>query len=291
MLSTIQNDRLRVTVSDYGAELQSIILDGTERLWQGDPTAWNGRSPVLFPFVGRIKNGKYTFDGVEYPMPNPHGVAPRSVFSLVSETADSLTYRLTSSEETKVCYPFDFVFDVTYRIEANTLIQTFSVTNTGNREMYYSFGAHPGFLIPPSADSEFSDWYLQFAEGEELNQALLDGMFMSRTVEPCRFAEGNRIALYHEMFADDAFILTGLKNKVFEIKSDKSRNRIVADCSGFDYIAFWKVTDSNANYVCIEPWNGLPSDSKAPEDLTVKRDLRALVPGKAEICPVSYTLE
>lgn len=291
MNTTVSNGRLSVTVSDRGAELLSVKLDGVERLWQGDPAVWEGRSPVLFPFVGRIKDNKYTFNGKEYKVNGPHGFASKSTFSLVEQTDSSLTYRLVSSDETRAVYPFEFIFDVTYRIEENRLFQSFTVTNTGNGIMYYSYGAHPGFFVPATEGSEFTDWYLEFAEGETLNQAMLDGMFMSRRVEPCRFAKGNKVPLYHEMFDDDAFIFTGLKDKTFLLKNDRTDERILCDCSDFDYLAFWQAAGSGADYVCIEPWNGLPSDSVDPEDLTVKRDLRTLASGESETGTVSYLLD
>ena len=291
MNTTIFNDRLSVTVSDFGAELQSVKLDGTERLWQGDPAVWSERSPVPFPFVGRIKDSKYTFDGKEYPMEGPHGFARRSLFVLADRGDDFLTYRLCSSEETKKVYPFDFRFEVTYRISGSRLTQSFFVENTDDQKIYYSFGAHPGFLTPAGKGSAFEDWYLEFPEGEELWQAMLDGMFMSRRVEPCRFAVGNKIPLYHEMFDDDAFILTGIKNKTFVLKNTKTTEQVFVDWTGFDYLAFWQAAKTGADYVCVEPWNGLPSDASDPEDLTVKRDLHTLLPGDSEICSVSYTLD
>ncbi|MBQ1965573.1 MAG: aldose 1-epimerase family protein [Clostridia bacterium] len=289
-MTTIQNNRLSVTVRDLGAELQSVKLDGTERLWQGDASVWEDRSPVLFPFVGCIKNGIYTYQGKEYPATS-HGFAAATVFSLVDQTETSLTYRIVSTEETKKIYPFDFIFDVTYSLDENKLTQTFTVTNTGDDKMYYAYGAHPGFFAPPAEGTEFSDRYLQFAEGQPLNQMILDGMFMSKDVVPCPFARGNKIPLTHETFRDDALIFEGLQNKVFEIKSDKSPHRILCDCTDFDYLALWSETCDKANYVCIEPWNGLPSDSKADEDLTVKRDMRILLPGQSETGSVSYLLD
>ena len=38
MIYTIENDSIRVQISDVGAELQSIVgkKDNTEYLWQGD---------------------------------------------------------------------------------------------------------------------------------------------------------------------------------------------------------------------------------------------------------------
>ncbi len=289
MTEVLQTTRLSVTVSDFGAELQSVKLDGTERLWQGDPSVWGEHSPILFPFVGRIKNGKYTFDGKEYSSDGPHGFARFSPFSLVEKTESSVTYRLTDSPETKAVYPFSFVLDITYTLAENRLTQTFSVQNTDDKTIYYSFGAHPGFILPPDG-TEFEDWYIEFAPGQELNQAFLDGMFMSRKVGPCPFAKGNKIPLYHAMFDADAFILTGLKNKIFTVKSEKSPHSLTADCSDFDYVAFWQAAGCQPKYLCIEPWNGLPSDASDPEDLTVKRDMRTLAPGASESCSVTYTL-
>lgn len=290
MTETISNDRLTVTVSDLGAELQSVKLDGTERLWQADPAVWGDHSPILFPFVGRIKDGKYTYAGREYPAKSAHGFARTSVFVLVEKTETSLTYRITSNEETRSVYPFDFIFDVIYSIRDNTLVQSFRVRNVGTDVMYYAFGGHPGFIFPLE-DTEFSDWYIEFAPGQKLNQMLLDGLFMSRNIVDCPYAKENKIPLYHQLFKDDALIFSDLKDKRFRIKSDRSDRGILCDCSDFDYLAFWSDAGDKSDYVCIEPWNGLPSDSKDPEDLTVKRDMRTLAPGKEEVCSVSYTLD
>ena len=66
---TIQNQELSVTVSDFGAELRSIrSKDGTEYLWQGDPTFWKDRAPNIFPYVARLTEGKYSLKGREYQM-------------------------------------------------------------------------------------------------------------------------------------------------------------------------------------------------------------------------------
>ena len=63
MLYTIENEKLKVSISDKGAELQNIILksDGTEYLWQGDERFWSGRAYNLFPICGRLTDGRYTY--------------------------------------------------------------------------------------------------------------------------------------------------------------------------------------------------------------------------------------
>jgi hypothetical protein len=43
-----------------GAELQSIKdVSGHEYLWQADPKYWGRHSPILFPIVCGLWNGKY----------------------------------------------------------------------------------------------------------------------------------------------------------------------------------------------------------------------------------------
>lgn len=55
MLHTIENDYLKVTVSDHGAELTSVYdkAQDFERIWCADPAVWNRHAPVLFPLSER----------------------------------------------------------------------------------------------------------------------------------------------------------------------------------------------------------------------------------------------
>ena len=62
----IGNDILQVEIATMGAELQSVKLNGKERLWQGDPKFWTGRAPILFPVCGSLKNKEYTFKSIKY---------------------------------------------------------------------------------------------------------------------------------------------------------------------------------------------------------------------------------
>ena len=64
----ISNKRLSVIINEKGAELQSIQLDGLEYLWQADPKYWAKYSPVLFPIIGELKDGKYFYDNKEYKL-------------------------------------------------------------------------------------------------------------------------------------------------------------------------------------------------------------------------------
>ena len=66
MTHTIQNQYLRATIDEMGAELVSLqrLSDGHEYLWHGDARWWHGHCPILFPATGGLWNGTYRHDGV-----------------------------------------------------------------------------------------------------------------------------------------------------------------------------------------------------------------------------------
>ena len=64
---------IEISVNEKGAELVSIKFNGEEKIHNGKEF-WNRHSPVLFPIVGKLKDGKTLIDGVEYEM-EQHGFA------------------------------------------------------------------------------------------------------------------------------------------------------------------------------------------------------------------------
>ena len=110
----IENEAVKISVADMGAELMSLILksDHTEYLWQGDEKYWAGRATNLFPICGRLTDGKYIYQGEEYEMVL-HGFAKKSIFSVVEQKKDSITFSLRANEETLKIYPFDFELFIT----------------------------------------------------------------------------------------------------------------------------------------------------------------------------------
>ena len=63
-------------------------------MWQADPAWWAGTAPVLFPVIGGLKDGAYTFEGKQYKLPS-HGFARASQFPAPAP-ADSAELTLLS---------------------------------------------------------------------------------------------------------------------------------------------------------------------------------------------------
>jgi len=280
MLHTIKNDRLTVTIDDQGAQLQSITAsDGTEYLWNGDPAYWTGRAPILFPYVGRLTNDTYTYNGKTYHMTR-HGFAKLSAFSVLEEGGENLTLRISDTEETRKMYPFSFHFDVSYVLEGSTLVIVYSVENRGGDVMYFGIGGHPGFRVPLEAGKAFMDYRLTFAQPSQPWQVLMSDAYMINGHEaPYPLENGVDMPLRHDLFDHDAVILKNFDRTVTLSAGEGTRGLTLA-CPKMRYLGVWHKPHTDAPYICLEPWVSLPSRQDIIEDLSQQNDLVRLDAGE-----------
>ena len=99
MLYTLQNDVLTVQVSDIGAEIHSVVRDGCEYMWVGDPAYWSSHAPLLFPVCGRFFEAKYTANGTTFESPC-HGFIRKALLVLECVNNTSICFRVEATEET-----------------------------------------------------------------------------------------------------------------------------------------------------------------------------------------------
>ena len=86
----IENEYLTVQIDPLGAQMHSIKRNEDEReyLWQGDPASWKRQAPVLFPFVGRLKDDQYEYQGKIYHQ-TQHGFARDREFKVIEQESTS----------------------------------------------------------------------------------------------------------------------------------------------------------------------------------------------------------
>lgn len=268
----IKNACVTVKISSKGAQLQSIIKDGAEYLWQGDEKFWPDRAPVLFPYVGRFTEGKYRFCGREYHM-DIHGFARHLEYKVSSHDEDSITFFAGDSEETFEKYPFRFRLCITYMLKGNRIDIRCMVENKSQETMYFGIGGHPGFNVPLESGLEFSDYYLEFSDVCRPDRVLhSEDCFLSGNSREWKLEDGKRYCLHHDMFDEDAIVLKNMADKV-TLKSDKGKRSITVSYPQMPFLGLWHAPKTSAPYLCIEPWTSLPSRKGIVEDIRYKSDL------------------
>ncbi len=290
MIYEIENEYMKVSVDVIGAELKSVLRkDGNiEHLWQGDEKYWTSRSPILFPIVGRLFEGRYSFNGKEYEM-NPHGLLRKSKFALVDKTCKKMTFAYSANDDTFARYPFKFIFTVEYLLCKNTLSVVYSVKNVGKDTMYFGLGGHPGFNVPFDG-GKFEDYYVETATKVMPKRLTLsENYLMSGNSVDYPLEDGRIMRLRHDMFDNDAVILEGAGNEV-TLKSDKTEKSITVKFPNMPFVGFWHAVKTDAPYVCIEPWENLPSVDGKVEKLTDKRNIGSLGAGETYNSTINITL-
>lgn len=278
MRITIENGCLSLTVDTLGAQMMHLKRNGTEYLWQGDSKYWGDRAPILFPFIARLTNNSYTFNGKLYPM-TIHGFANASEFSVAEQTSDKLVLELASNEKTLAQYPIDFVFRVIFRLEGDTLVTTYHVENKSDDVMPFGIGGHPGFKVPVGEDEKFEDYCLEFSLPCQPDRVgFTPAVYLSGHDEAYPLEEGKRIPLSHDLFDEDAIILKNMAREV-TLKSKASGHSVTVSYPQMPYLGIWHWPHTDAPYVCIEPWSSLPSRQDVVEEFTCKSDLVQLPSG------------
>ena len=272
MIKKIENDYLSVEINELGAELFSIKSKKTniEYLWQGDSKYWSGRSTVLFPICGRLFGGKYTYKNIEYEMPI-HGIAKLFEFNTKVISDTEIEFILVSNEETKKYYPFDFEFIIRYSLKAMLLKTDFIVKNIGNNEMYFSYGGHPGFNVPFTTDEKFEDYYVEFTKNELSKHIFSETCFCTEQTEKFSLSK-KKLQLSHDLFDNDALFFETESDKI-KLKSSKLNNSIEILYKDMTCLGLWHKPKSDAPYICIEPWHGIPSIDGVVDDLNRKQQM------------------
>lgn len=279
---TIKNEKLAVTIAAHGAELSSIYDKANDRelVWQADPAFWNRHAPVLFPNVGKYYGGHFTYNGTDYPM-GQHGFARDTEFEQAASGENFVTYRLCADEESKKVYPFDFVLEITHRLNGNRLTVEWNVKNTDNKEMYFTIGGHPAFNVNVLPDTDFEDYSLVFKEGtEKLSYVLLDaesGTAIGDKVYELELTD-SKYALKKDMFDKDALVFDGGQIEWAALALPDGKPYIALESKGFPNFGIW--SKPGAPYVCLEPWCGRCDNKGFEGEISEKPGIIALKAGE-----------
>lgn len=260
-------------VETTGAQLRRLCnkKTGREILWSGDPQIWSGTAPVLFPVVGRLRNGAYRWQGREYRMPK-HGFARDSVFTVQEATAETLVLVLQDSPQTREIYPFAFRLELAFRLQERGVRVEYTVDNPAKDALWFTLGSHPGFALPVAQEP----YRVVFAQQETLELFRLRDGLLETAGQPylCKQTE---IALTPELFARDALIFKDIASRKISVVDRAGNVCVTLDTGGAPHLGIW--AKEGAPYVCLEPWFGYDDPVDATGELTQKPGMIRLAPG------------
>lgn len=304
MIYTLRNSEMEVQVSSKGGELVSLRdAAQTEYIWIGDATYWKRHAPQLFPCIGRLTNNQYRMDGALHEM-GQHGflrdyeltkveseeqeaavrtkaavagdAAGQAVAGAESET--SLHLQLQSDASTRQLYDREWTVDIFYSLCGKTLSVKFQVRNCDTRTMRFGYGIHPGFNVPLNPALRFEDYRLDFHEASTPKQMELTERYtISGGMHDYALEEGRYLPLQHSLFDHDAIILKDMPHTV-TLGSQKDEKKVTVAFPDMPYLGIWHAPETDAPFVCIEPWSSLPSTDGVIDEFETKPDFITVEP-------------
>ncbi|HEU4685073.1 MAG TPA: hypothetical protein VFS39_11290 [Nitrospira sp.] len=160
----LQSEDQRVIVSPWGASLRryfTVAGDGreTDIVWGYSRGAGKkgGQGDVLIPFPGRIRGGRYGFDGHEYQLECNDKEGPNAIHGFVrtipwvlrraNRTEATFEVELEAARYKTRGYPFSLAIELTYELTQGVLACSFAVRNRGGSSAPVGVGFHPYFTV------------------------------------------------------------------------------------------------------------------------------------------------
>ena len=285
--------KIKLQVSPFGAELQSIAANGKEYLWQGCKEYWGRRAPILFPIVGRVTDDILRIDGKSYQM-KQHGFARdtefapnkiNTLFSLgdslqIDSEDDVFGYTMPQGEFTN--YPYCFELKANYIATEQSVICSWQVQNCDDKDMYFQIGAHPAFLLPDYNGADEIHAYLQCLDKNGkvvnpiINSWLKDGLRHSLPQPKILYDCDNSLAITNGTFANDAILIED-KQVQKVVLLDKNRKPVLSVlCPQADAFGLWAPNKAGCPFVCIEPWCGIADGYDFKGDISERKYIQKL---------------
>lgn len=268
MRYVLENEVLQVEIDSFGAEIKSVKRksDRLEYMWQADPAYWGRTSPVLFPFVGALKNKEYRYEGKTYSM-GQHGFARDMEF--VCEALDgrhgaaagtkgehAIWFVLESDARTYEKYPFQFRLHIGYELRINEVKVSWKVENIDTKPMYFAIGAHPAFLCPVHGEADKNGYGLRFGGvKDELHYHGNTPDGMAEMTDHVLQLKDRSVTFTPGFFDAGTYMVEGKQTGHVELLDRNGAAYVTVD---FDtpLFAVWSPEGKNAPFVCIEPWYG-----------------------------------
>ena len=207
-------------------------------------------SSILFPFVSRIKDGKYSFQGKDYQLDCNqsgenalHGLVYNKKFELIEKEENTLSCSVTIRyKETKESQGFPYMYEiyVTYLLTEKEIRLSVKINNSDTKPYPFTLGWHPYFISDNLSKSS-----LRFKSDKKI---AFDENLITKEVIDFKSPEIFKI---EDKQLDDCFILNtnniGFTTPTYQIE-------ITTDLED-NYLQMY--TPSGFSLIAIEPMTGV----------------------------------
>jgi len=250
----------RAVVDTSGAEMISCKEKDLEYVWSGNPDYWAGHAPVLFPIVCALRNDRTSFGGMPYAM-KQHGFARKSEFTVVSSSEDSISLKLIDSPATREQYPFPFGLVVRHELTDNGFRTSYEVQNISTAVLPFAIGGHAGFNLPLHEGENFQDYDVIFEKREDPTAYLLDdkGLMSPDHKKDALTDGGTVLPVSAGMFSESALVFLHIRSRKISLLHRKNGTGLDLLFDNFCNMGIWTPPGKDAPFLCLEPWQGIPS--------------------------------
>jgi len=280
-LFEIKNQYLTVEASDIGAELMSIRTKDREYLWQGRAEFWKNRAPVMFPVNVRYRNNEFTYKGKTYQMPFMGIAMNAKMTGMVNAGQTQMSFKLVSNDSILTHhYPFPFELTIRYTLKEKSLIMNLELHNVGKETMYYAIGVHPGFQLSLSDTVGRKDYEVRFSDKPVslIRKRVNNGLLLHETE---KFIENEcAVTLDDKRIANTGMFFENALTPKIGIGRKGELPFMYIQKGNFPNINFW--SPPGFPFACIETMAGHHDFVDSPTEISEKKQLLTLLPGKSK---------
>ena len=242
--------------ADYGANVTKLQYEGEDvfiplkskaQLCENPFTVG---SPLLFP-ANRTAGGRFVFNDREYHLTitdkknklNLHGLLYCREFSVSKYEDKSITLQY---ENTGEIYPFPFIITARYTLFNCGLEQKFTLKNTGETDMPYTFALHTTFCEPENFCVPI------FLAQEKDSKHIPTGRYLPLDQQELEYVSGFKphgipISGYYKANGNAAVV----------------GDYLYSVCDGFDHFVLYN-GGGKSGYLCVEPQVGAVNGLNIP---------------------------
>jgi galactose mutarotase-like enzyme len=206
-----------------------------------------------------------------------HGIIRHNTdLKLKRHNPGECSFTLDYSAKTLKQYPFRFSFKINYKLEQHKLVMTYNIVNKDKVDMFFACGGHTAYACGFNDQIKLTDYVIEFPHAVNLKAMTLgDSGLLSDSIRDI-ITERNLLQLSENLFDDDALIFANVDYDWVRLRKRSAEKGVVVKFKGFPNLAFW--SKPGADYVCIEPWLGLPDRENESIDITEKSTFTRLKP-------------